>query len=253
MYLVLWQGLIFRFHGMKLLKALFLLISSYSCTSLKQDRQTVLADNLIIGEWRLDSSSNRFFSYDRLIILEDSSLYLFSGSDGGSLIATGRWVAKDSIITGNRGSWKINFTDSNHLHARGDGEDNDNFYRRNNYGDFHDNLKEYLQQDSLRELMIGWWKLISNDTYVKLINNGKYYKDFTLNIRDNGDAIFYLDNKFDSTVDYSYRANTDGIDLMQGCVVSDCKASLDSKGRMKIILDHSTGDTLLLERLTHIK
>jgi hypothetical protein len=240
---------------MRLLTTIFLLTIIYSCKNTKQhDRQIDFDNNLLIGEWRLDSSSNRFFSYDRLIILEDSSFYLFSGSDGGSLITKGQRFGKDSITTEYYGSLKINLIDSNHLHLGGGWTNNENFYKRAKQGDFHDNLKEYLQQDSLRHNVIGWWKLVSCKMPVKLINYSGYYNNFTLNIRDDGNAIFYLENKLDSTVDYSYKVNPDGIDFNRGCIVgSDCKTSFDSKGRMKLVLDHRMGDTLLLERLTDVK
>ena len=226
-----------------------------SCQDIKKhDKQNSFENNLLIGEWRLDSSSNRLFSRDRLIILEDSSLYLFSGSDGGSLITKGRWSGNDSIMTDYYGNLFLNLIDSNHFHLRGGWTNNENFYKRTKYGDYHENLKEYLKQDSLRKKLIGWWKLVDSKMPVKLINYSGYYDKFTLNIRPDGNAVFYLDNKLDSTVDYSYNVNIDGIDFNKGCIVgSDCKTSFDSKGRMKLVLDSRMGDTLLLERLNDIK
>ncbi len=237
------------------LTTIFLLTMICSCKDTKQhDNQTLFDNNLQIGEWRLDSSSNRFFSYDRLIILEDSSLYLFSGSDGGSLMTTGRRSGKDSIATELYGTLKINLIDSNHFQLGGGWMNNENFYKRTKYGDFHENLKAYIKQDSLRKKIIGWWKLVSIQTPVKLINYSGYFDKFTLNIRHDGYAVFYLENKLDSTVDYSYTVNVDGIDFKRGCIVgSDCKTSFDSKGRMKLVLDNRMGDTLLLERVTDLK
>lgn len=227
----------------------------YSCKDTNfYDRQNTFDTNLLIGEWRLDSSSNRFFSYDRLIILKDSSFYLFSGSDGGSLITQGRRFGKDSIMTELYGNLKVFMIDSNHIHLGAGWINNENFYKRTKYGDFTDNLEEYLNQDTLRRKVIGWWKLVSSKMPVKLINYRGYYNKFTLNIRNDGYAIFYLENKLDSTVDYSYRVNPDGIDITRGDVVgTDCKTSFDSKGRLKLVLDRSSADTLLLERLTDIK
>ena len=114
-------------------------------------------------------------------------------------------------------------------------------------------MKKYLQADSLRSKTLGWWKLISSKMSVKLINYRGYYDKFTLNIREDGIATFYLENKLDSTVNYSYNVNPDGIDFNLGCIVgSDCKISFDRNGKMKLVLDRM-GDTLLLERLTVIK
>lgn len=169
-------------------------------------------------------------------------------------MTTGRTFGKDSIMTELYGTLKLNLIDSNHFQLGGGWTNNENFYRRTKYGNFHDNLKDYLKQDSLRKKVIGWWKLVSFQTPVKLINYSGYFDKFTLNIREDGNAVFYLENKLDSTVDYSYKVNVDGIDFNRGCIVgSDCKTSFDSKGRMKLVLDNRMGDTLLLERLTDVK
>jgi hypothetical protein len=240
---------------MRLLATIFLLALISSCNDIKKhDRQTFSDNALLIGEWRLDSSSNRFFSYDRAIILEDSSFYLFSGSNGGSLIMAGRRFGMDSIATEHSGNFAVNSIDPNHFLLSGGWTNNNDFYKRTTYGDYHENLKEYLKQDSLRKKLIGWWKLIDSNTPVKLINYSGYYNKFTLNIRPDGNAVFYLENKLDSTVDYSYKVNIDGIDFNRGCIAgSDCKTSFDSEGRMKLVLDKRMGDTLLLERLADIK
>jgi len=240
---------------MRLLATIILLTLIYSCKDTKKhDRQIAFDNNLLVGEWRLDSSTNRFFSYDRLIILEDNSLFLFSGSDGGSLMTKGRRLRKDSIATELYGILKLNLIDSSHFQLGGGWTTNENFYKRTRYGDFHENLKEYLKQDSLRKKVIGWWRLVSFQTPIKLINYSGFYNKFTLNIRPDGTAVFYLENKLDSTVDYLYKVNADGIDFNRGCVIgSDCKTSFDAKGRMKLVLDSRMGDTLLLERITDLK
>lgn len=240
---------------MRTLPLIFILVFSYSCKNIqKQDKQPPLDHHLVTGEWRLDSSSNRLFSYDRLVILADSSLYMFSGSDGGSLIATGRRLRNDSIMTDHYGDLAFALVDSNHLYLDGGWTNNENFYKRTESENYHDNLKQYLQQDSLRRKVIGWWKLMDAKMPVKLPNYSDYCIKFTLNIRPDGNAIFYLENKLDSTVDYSYNTNIDGIDFNRGCMVgSDSKTSFDAKGRMKLVLDRRMGDTLLLERITDIK
>jgi hypothetical protein len=218
------------------------------------NKKTFFGDSLQVGEWRLDSSSNRFFSYDKLFISQDSSCYIFSGSDGGSLIYKGRKYKKDSINLDNYGNVEIGLIDSNLLHLVDRWANRENFYKRIDYGDYQSELKKSLQQDSFRHKIIGWWKLISKKMPVKLINYSGYYDQFSLNIREDGTAVFYLDNKFDSAVDYSYNVNTDGIDFNRGCIVgSDCKTSIDANGRMKLVLDERMGDTLLLEKLIDIK
>jgi hypothetical protein len=47
--------------------------------------------------------------------------------------------------------------------------------------------------------------------------------------------------------------NTDGIYLNKGCVVSDAKISFDKNGKMRLLLDGSMFDTLMLNRITDIQ
>jgi hypothetical protein len=152
------------------------------------------------------------------------------------------------------GNLAIHLIDSNHFHVSGGWANSENFYKRAEYGDCQGNLRAYLKQDTLRKKVLGWWKLVDSKMPVQLVNYSGYYNKFTLNIRPDGNAVFYLENKLDSTVEYSYNVNIDGIDFNRGCIVgSDCKVSFDLKGRMKLILDNRMGDTLLLDRLTDIK
>ena len=103
-----------------------------------RDKSPELNDNILIGEWQLDSSSNRFFSRDKLFLLEDSSVYLFSGSNGGSLISKGRRFRRDSIDTDYYGGVEIKLIDSNRFRLSGGWTRNENFYKRMNYGNYLD-------------------------------------------------------------------------------------------------------------------
>ena len=186
--------------------------------------------------------------------MEDDKFYMFSSSDGGSMWNMGRKFDKYFLATDRGDTMRIHLLDSNQLCVSGGWNSREDFYKRADYGDHRENLKNYVKSDSLRKKLIGWWKLTASATPVKLINYSGYYEKFTLNIRDNGQAVFYLENKLDSIVDYSYNVNPDGIDFNRGCIVgSDCKVSFDKTGKMKLLIDRQTEDTLLLERLTEIK
>ncbi len=233
------------------LAALFTVVM-LSCQSADKHQEQADLNPGLAGEWWLDSSSSRYRFKDRLIILPDSSVYLFSGTNGDGLISKGKFF-NDSLFL----DWenrRLTFLDSNRIRLNGGFSNTDDFFVRTTYGDYRGNLAEYLQQDSLRDKVIGWWKLVSSKAPVELINYSGYYKTFTLNIRGDGDAVFYLENKYDSTVNYSYRMNPDGMDFNRGCIVgSDSKISFDDKGRMRLLLDPRMGDTLVLERLVDIK
>ncbi|MEZ4818330.1 MAG: hypothetical protein R2776_10255 [Flavobacteriaceae bacterium] len=241
---------------MRLLLKTIILFTIVSCSnkeSVKNKIDSKLSQDLMVGEWRLDSSSNRFLFNDRLIVLEDLKTFEFSGTDGGSLRTKGS-IENDSLKTALGETLKIELLDSNRLRISGGWSDSDDYFKRSNYGDYQENLLEYLQQDSLRQKVIGWWQLTKSKMPVELINYSGYYERFTLNIRESGDATFYLENQFDSLVNYSYRMNPDGMDFNRGCIVgSDSKISFDKSGNMKLLLDKRLGDTLTLERLKEIK
>lgn len=226
-----------------------------SCQEAQQlDLDIPLNDQLMVGEWRVDSSSNRYFSYDKLIILEDSSFYIFSGSNGGSLRTKGKVIEPNSMVTDFGDTLNITLLDSNMICISGGWQNNNDYYRRFGYRDYHESLTDHLRSDSLRRKVLGWWQLTSAKMPIELINYDGVCKDFTLSIQSDGHALFYLENKFDSVVSYSYNVNPDGIDFNRGCIVgSDCKVAFDQEGRMKLLLDPRMGDTLLLERLKDIK
>lgn len=228
---------------------------TYSCqNSQKTATIKTLNNNLMVGEWTIDSSSNRNYSLDKLMIMDNGSFYIFSGSDGGSMWKMGKKFHKTFLVTGRGDTMRINLLDSNRLCISDGWNNTEDFYKRSDYGNYRESLKKYIKSDSLRKKIIGWWKLTASKTPVKLINFGGYYDKFTLNIREDGQAIFYLENNLDSTVNYSYIVNPDGIDFNRGCIVgSDCKVSFDKMGNMKLLLDEKMGDTLLLKRLTEIK
>ncbi|MFL0085756.1 hypothetical protein R5N98_04860 [Tenacibaculum maritimum] len=241
---------------MRSLLTIIILSTLVSCSnqeSVKINEDPKLSQDLMVGEWRLDSSSNRYQFNDRLIVLEDLKTFEFSGTDGGSLRTIGN-IEYDSLKTELGETLRIELLDSNRLRISGGWSNSDDYFKRSNYGNYQDNLLEYLQQDSLRQKVIGWWQLTKSKMPVKLINYSGYYEKFTLNIQENGDATFYLENQFDSLVNYSYRMNPDGMDFNRGCIVgSDYKIFFDKAGNMKLILDKRFGDTLTLERLKEIK
>jgi hypothetical protein len=241
---------------MRLLLTHLVLSTLISCSN-QESSSSVLSESLnpelMVGEWRLDSSSNKYLFNDRLIILDNFKTFEFSGTDGGSLRIRGN-IENDSIRTEHGEILKIELLDSNKLRISGGWSNSDDYFKRSKHGDYQENLLEYLQQDSLRQKVIGWWQLTEPKMPVKLINYSGYYEKFTLNIQEDGDAKFYLENQFDSIVNYSFRMNTDGIDFNRGCIVgSDSKISFDDLGNMKLVLDRRFGDTLTLEKLKEIK
>lgn len=225
-------------------------LTLFGCGPTKNDRQTdKLKSNLFFGEWELDSSSNSHWLRDRLIIRSDSSVYWFSSSDGGSLYSKGYWTGKDTLSLRLEQKMKIVLTDSSRIRVSGGWNNIECSFHKTQAG----NLNNYLMQDSIRSLIIGWWKLMPRHEPVRLINYSGSFTKLTLNIDDAGHATFYLDNKYDSTVTYSYRMNQDGLRLGYGCITTDSRVSFDKYKKMKLLLNRLDIDTLVFERLTDIK
>lgn len=220
------------------------------CGPTKNDRQTdKLNSNLFFGEWELDSSSSPHWFGDRLIIRNDSSVFWFSGSDGGSLYSKGNWTGKDTLSLRLEQKMKIVLLDSNRIHVSGGWNNLELSFRKTQAG----NLADYLMQDSIRKQIIGWWKLMPGQEPVRLINYSGSFTKLTLNIDDAGHATFYLDNKYDSTFTYSYRMYQDGLSLQYGCIASDSRVTFGKDKKMKLLLNRHDFDTLIFNRLTDIK
>jgi hypothetical protein len=172
---------------MRILIVIALMISIFSCRNADRcDIRDHLSSELFIGEWQLDSSSAGYPHNDRLIILPDSTLYLFLRE---SVISKGR-IINDSLLLNWDERRSIVLLDSNRILVSGGFNNMEDFFKRTTYGDYRENLKEYLQQDSLRSKIIGWWKLIPSEMPVRLNNSGESCKTFTLNISGDGKAVF---------------------------------------------------------------
>jgi hypothetical protein len=235
---------------MKTLIIILFTLTLFACRPAKNDNQTdKLNSNLLFGEWYLDSSSSSHWYGDRLIIRNDSSVFWFSGSDGGSLYSKGYWTGKDTLLLRLEQKMKIILVDSNRIHISGGWNNLELSFRKTEAG----NLTEYLMQDSLRKQIIGWWKLTPREEQVRLINYSGSFTKLTLNIDDAGHATFYLANKYDSTLTYSYRMFQDGLSLQYGCIVSDSRVWFDKDKKMKLLLNRNDIDTLTFERLIDIK
>ncbi|UZR96780.1 hypothetical protein [Chondrinema litorale] len=206
---------------------------------------------LLNGEWRFDSASTKY-SHNHSLIIDDSKFYEFSWSVGGGLVDFGEVISGDTIQQ-QYSKVYYELLDSNNLKII-DWRGTSYFYKRSTYGDYKEELKEYLQGDSLRNQILGWWQVIEPRRNIDLINSPDDCKTFTLNIRDDGEAIFFRDNYLDSAVYYHYRMNPESIDFNRGCVVgSNSKISVDKNGIMSLNLGRYDFDTLKLKRIYKIE
>ncbi len=188
------------------------------------------------GRWRLDSSSNSYYGR-RIMFFDDKNYYQFNRSNGGGLSDKGQIFSKDSI-QGKYEHWKYHYKliDSNHIRITQENGQTD-FYEKADYGNYKKYLKEYLKADTLRNQILGWWKTNDEDNHIKLINYPGRFKNITMNIKNDGEAVFYKNNYLDSAVTYGYSMREDGIDFSYGCIAgSDTKVERINDSTLVIYL-----------------
>jgi hypothetical protein len=225
---------------------LFVLAFSGCAPPSENTRPTNFDQALLIGGWRLDSVADGMNTYNQLFILEDGRVYEFYRSAGGSCRMF-QLIAADTILTEFGEKLITEMPDSNTIKIKGEYSRWEHYYKRDGGTD---RLHYHLQADSLRSRIIGWWRVTKSSEPIKMFNHGRYCNRFTVNIRDDGEAEFYLENNLDSMLHYDYIAAPDGISLQHGCVVGMNEIVTVDSSRMKMIWGGPyRGDTLVLERV----
>ncbi len=213
-----------------------------------------LDSTLLIGSWRLDSSSDCNYSWDELYIDDEFDYYLFSRSNGGGLREYGQILYKDSLQNQYGTMNKIELLDSFKLKKTWTGwVKHEEFYKKREHNFVNEKLNSAIKKDSLRSLIIGWWKLKESGRAINLLNasNG-YCEKVIMQIKNDGAVIFYKENQLDSTVNYSYDMYENGISLNRGCISSRCFSHINENGDLQFELDRRYQDTLLFERIIEI-
>ncbi|MDC3388800.1 hypothetical protein OAX11_04760 [Flavobacteriaceae bacterium] len=212
----------------------------------------------LTGTWRFQESTDEYITNDhRIIILEDSTYYTFSVSNGGGLIERGILSKNDSLIDERNFKYGLKKIDSNKIEIENHYSfygDFTNTYTKSHYYPYKEELKKYLKIDSTRIKALGWWKLIKSKHPIELINYSGKYKEFTMQIKNNGTAHFYLDNYLDSVVNYGYRIREKGIDFRKGDVMGGgTKIFFESDTVMKMLMTPRSLDTLQLKKIYKIE
>ena len=110
--------------------------------------------------------------------------------------------------------------------------------------------KKTISINSVEKKLIGTWKLnYSSYLPIKLPNFSGDYKDLTLNLDSNRNAIFYLDNFKDSTAKYEWRAESSEITFQNGDVVSSSEILNLNDSLLTFIIIKVVEDTLNFRKL----
>ena len=232
----------------------------FSCSSLRTNNQIENRTNSLFGEWKTTCGDN--INDIRLIILENGEYYKFSRFVGGKLLEKGLVLNSDSIAYGNRNRHRAYYNqEDSRLHLK-----EPCIYSLCDYvytefkkidsENYQKTLKEYLIQDSLRNLLIGWWKVDTSlsryDSIQQVFYPGKAL--FTLNIEDDGTATIFVNNKFDNNSKYTYRMTSNGILLSEigGCMVSN-HSIINVDSSSLVLTWNRNDDSLYFKRLIEIK
>lgn len=237
---------------------IILILLLASCRDDSRQNQFINNSFDLIGTWRFQESTDKYITdVHRIIILEDSTYYSFSASNGGGLIGKGILSKNDSLIDERNFKYGLKKIDSNKIEIENHYSfygDFTNTYKKTHSYPYKKELKKYLKIDSIRNKALGWWKLVKSKLPIKLVNYSGKYKEFTMQIRNDGTAHFYLENYLDSVVSYGYRIRENGIDLRRGDVASGgTKIFFESDTIMKMLMTERSLDTLELKKIYKIK
>jgi len=212
-----------------------------------------LSKDLVFGEWQFDYSTSDYVKRHYLFITEDSNYYMFAMWNGGGMTDRGSLFSEDSIKGKYFWKYKYALIDSSNMYIIDrNGFNNDtNYYYKITYSDYHESLASNLQSDSLRNKLLGWWKLEKSQYPIKLHNYPEPCDQFTLNIRHDGTAVFFLENNLDSTVEYGYNVGQDYINFERGCTGTYSYVNVE-QNKMKLKMSKYDFDTLQLKRITKI-
>lgn len=237
---------------MKLIFIFLLSFTLFSCdlneSIALENQKNDLSD--LTGVWRLDSCSSPFLNRATLIFDSQNRFYLFNHSDGGSLYLHGN-RAKNKLNYGSFGeSQELIVIDSKHIQTKNLAGKLNFYFSKKPNEDLQSVLNELHQIDSQRTKLIGWWKVISSNNSIKLLNHSGVYKTFSLHIGDDGKADFFLENILDSVVTYSYEINLGSIILQNGCLLEDSYVHIDPQKRLHLSMGQSIlKDTVILEKI----
>jgi len=241
------------------MKTLFYILTPFifaSCKT-KQEKQFILADKT--GEWRIDSIIGQDKTH-RLgwAYIFDNKFWRLNEDTCPIIVDSNFTLSNDSIFQGEKLVYTVSAKDSLTMLLKS--TTGTTYYLKNiskSYGfdtDIRGDLYEYLQKDTLIRKAVGWWKL-ENAAYkpIKLINYPEQINDFTLHLDNNGNATFYIDNLKDSTINYGWTTNKDGLSFSRLCIAgSESTITQIDKTKMKIIIDPSSYNELTLTRTNPI-
>lgn len=204
------------------------------------------------GEWKTTCSDD--IKDDRILIIQNYKYYKFSKKNGGSLLDSGI-ISNDTFISYIFNNYKEKFFSNNcKIFLK---EENNLFntlveYKKIDETNQNLKLNNYLYQDSIRKLLIGWWKLDLLNSIFYSNNQFDIESSFTININKEGDAIKYLNNKYDEYERYRFQTTINGVQFQIGCLVSDHKI-IDINDKLLVITWNRESDTLYFNRLKEIK
>lgn len=181
-------------------------------------------DKLLIGEWMLDSISGTFNKLDRdfAFITESGKFWKFTYWNDQYLIDSNLTINGKEVFNDKTRVYQIQMLDTLHL-TMTDNSGNIFFYRNQDKTwktDYKAELSQFISKYTTHKLVNGWWKL-TNASFrpMKLLNYPDEIYDFTMYLSKNGEATIYINDIIDSTISYSWKADSMALSFGRGDVI----------------------------------
>jgi hypothetical protein len=222
-------------------QAYIILIGLTLFLSCKNDK-TKTFDNTLVGEWALDSISGLFNKWDKdfVYITDSGAFWKFTYWNDKYLIDSSLTIRGNEVYSDKKKNYQIQLLDSFNLTVT-DNYGNKFFYSNQDKiwkSDYKSDLRQFISSHSTHQLLCGWWKL-TQATFrpMKLVNYPDDITDFTMHLNKNGVATILINDLIDSTIDYSWKADSMALSLSRGCIAgSEEQIILLDKNRLTLVL-----------------
>jgi hypothetical protein len=224
-----------------------LVLTIYSCNTAENRNSTPFNDNLLWGEWRLDSVSNGISDFQTLFISKDHRFKLFSYSLGNELIFYGCYKNK-KLFNQYDTEYQIIQLDSNMLVLNDELNETQLFYKKSFYNKPEERLKQAIKGDKLRLKVLGWWKYKKTlDDSVLYYPKSFLYNSFIMHVREDGKVEIFENFKTQPSLLFSYGVYENHIQLQDRCIITNLDIIAIEANKLIIC---PIRDTLELQRIT---
>lgn len=194
------------------------------------------------GEWRVDSIvGQKNYSSREYVFFIGNKFWRFRADACPMLIDSSLKVVGDKVYDGKNIKYTISIIDSTII--RINNKSGKTALIKTNYNrhfdlelSYNEKVKKMLIRDSLIRLTTGWWKLKNRtQTPIDLPNNSEIVYDFTLHLRHDGFAVFYVDHKLNQGIEYDWERDLHALTFRKGCIIDERELIYFDKRNLKFL------------------